>query len=112
VPKGILLKHKAVSTSYLSHRQLFRLTPFTRFLQFASYTFNVYITEIITTLLYGSCIYIPSEGDRRNDLARVINIIAVNCADITPTITRLLNPNSVRTLTTLALRGENVIYKD
>jgi non-ribosomal peptide synthetase component F len=55
---------------------------------------------------------VPSEGDRRDDLARVMNVMAVNCADIILTVARLLNPNSVRTLITLALGGENVMYED
>jgi amino acid adenylation domain-containing protein len=112
VPKGVLLEHNAVSTSCLGHGQVFGLTPFTRFLQFASYTFDVCITEIITTILYGGCVCVPSENDRRNDLSRVINAMVVNCADITPTVARLLTPECVPTLTTLALGGEHVNRED
>ncbi|KAF1935488.1 hypothetical protein EJ02DRAFT_439207 [Clathrospora elynae] len=112
VPKGVVVEHKAVSTSCLCQGRVFGLTPITRFLQFASYTFDVCITEIITTLVHGGCVCVPSEGDRRDDLARVINLMAVNCADLTPTVARLLSPGTVQNLATLALGGEPVTYED
>ncbi|KAH8727298.1 hypothetical protein GQ44DRAFT_577258, partial [Phaeosphaeriaceae sp. PMI808] len=53
VPKGVVLEHRAVATSCLGHGQEFGITGLSRVLQFASYTFDACIAEIITTLLCG-----------------------------------------------------------
>ncbi|EFQ91644.1 hypothetical protein PTT_11444 [Pyrenophora teres f. teres 0-1] len=73
VPKGVVLEHTAVATSCLVHGQEFGITGLSRVLQFASYTFDACIAEIITTLLCGGCICVPSDSDRRNSLAKAIS---------------------------------------
>ncbi|EFQ88754.1 hypothetical protein PTT_15252 [Pyrenophora teres f. teres 0-1] len=83
-PKGVVLEHRAVSTSCLSHGRAYGITDCTRALQFTAYTFDFCIAEIITTLLYGGCICIPSDSDRRNDLSKAINTMKVNWALLTP----------------------------
>ncbi|KAK1911237.1 hypothetical protein P3342_011839 [Pyrenophora teres f. teres] len=47
---------------------------------FTSYTFDFCMAEIITTLLYGGCICVPSDRDRRSDLAKAINAMGANWA--------------------------------
>ncbi|KAJ4354970.1 hypothetical protein N0V95_003349 [Ascochyta clinopodiicola] len=111
-PKGVVLEHRTVSTNCLGHGKAFGFTPHTRALQFASYTFDVCITEIITTLMFGGCVCIPSEDDRRDDLAKAINTMNVNWALLTPTVARVLVPSSVSTLETLVLGGEQVVHSD
>jgi amino acid adenylation domain-containing protein len=111
-PKGVVQRHQSAVTSCLGHGKTFGLTSNTRFLQFATYTFDASITEIITTLLYGGCVCVPSEEDRRDNLARFINSTRVNTANLTPTVARLLNPNSVPTLKYLVLSGEQVNLTD
>ena len=111
-PKGVVLEHQAVCTGCLSHGKAFGLSPHARFLQFAAFTFDVSITEIITTLLYGGSVCIPSEGDRRDNLAKAIYDMRVNWAYLTPTVARLLDPHTVPTLKTLILGGEEVSTSD
>ncbi|KAA8621075.1 nonribosomal peptide synthase [Pyrenophora tritici-repentis] len=74
-PKGVVLEHRAISTSCLTHGEAFGFSPSTRSLQFAAYTFDACITEIITALLFGACICVPSELDRRNDLSNISNTL-------------------------------------
>ncbi|KAF2471468.1 uncharacterized protein BDR25DRAFT_368329 [Lindgomyces ingoldianus] len=112
IPKGVVLEHRALSTSSLGHGKALGFTPYTRALQFASYTFDACIAEIITTLVFGGCVCVPSEDDRRNNLAKTINAMDVNWALLTPSVARLLEPQSILTLTTLLLGGEAVSYGD
>ncbi|KAE8853289.1 hypothetical protein HRS9122_00281 [Pyrenophora teres f. teres] len=112
MPKGVVLGHRAVATSCLGHGRAFGITELSRVLQFASYTFDACIAEIITTLLYGGCICVPSDNDRRNDLATAISTMDVNCALLTPSIARLLEPSSVPSLQMLVLQGEQVSFAD
>jgi amino acid adenylation domain-containing protein len=112
VPKGVILEHRAVSTSCLSHGSRFGFTSRTRTLQFSSYNFDASITEIITTLLYAGCICIPSECDRLGNLSDAINTLVVNFANLTPTVARTLQPDKVSSISTLALLGEQVDFTD
>ncbi|ENI04720.1 hypothetical protein COCC4DRAFT_40817 [Bipolaris maydis ATCC 48331] len=108
VPKGVVLEHGAITTSCLAHGKSMRLGPNSRALQFAAYTFDICIAEIFTTLIFGGCICIPSEDDRRNALSEFINNRNVNWAQLTPTVARLLDPLTVPTLKVLVLGGERV----
>ncbi|KAK3216152.1 hypothetical protein GRF29_8g2302175 [Pseudopithomyces chartarum] len=112
IPKGVVLEHRAISISGLGHGRAFGFTDCTRALQFASYTFDACIAEIMTTLVFGGCVCVPSESDRRNNLTKSINIMGVNWAFLTPTVARLLEPRFVPSLKTLVLGGEQVSSAD
>ncbi|KAE8823687.1 hypothetical protein HRS9122_10456 [Pyrenophora teres f. teres] len=79
---------------------------------FTSYTFDFCMAEIITTLLYGGCICVPSDRDRHSDLAKAINTMGANWALLTPSVAQLLNPSDVPTLKILVIGGEQVTSKD
>ncbi|CAE7222580.1 Destruxin synthetase, partial [Pyrenophora teres f. teres] len=79
---------------------------------FTSYTFDFCMAEIITTLLYGGCICVPSDRDRRSDLAKAINAMGANWALLTPSVAQLLNPSDVPTLKILVIGGEQVTSTD
>jgi thioester reductase-like protein len=77
-------------------------------LQFASYNFDVSIVDIVDTLIHGGCLCIPSESDRKNDVARAMNLMQVTWADLTPSFAMTFGPDDVPTLRTLVLAGEDV----
>lgn len=106
-PKAVIIDHGAVSSSTAGHGEAcgFTLWP-RRVLQFASYTFDACITEILTTLTHGGCVCVPSEAERMNDLPRFINDFKVDWALFTPSFAALLRPEQVPTLKTLVLGGE------
>ncbi|KAK1912672.1 hypothetical protein P3342_004608 [Pyrenophora teres f. teres] len=112
IPKGVVLEHRAVVTSCWGRGRAFGITNLSRVLQFASYTFDACMDEIITTLMYGGCICVPSDSDRRNDLVKAISTMDVSCALLTPSVARLLEPSSVPTLQMLVLQGEQVSFAD
>ncbi|KAL1799672.1 hypothetical protein ACET3X_000014 [Alternaria dauci] len=108
VPKGVVLEHRAIATSCLAHGKAMRLGPDSRALQFAAYTFDICIAEIFTVLIFGGCVCVPSDDDRRGALSEVINNSRVNWAQLTPTVARLLDPSTVTSLKVLVLGGERV----
>ncbi|KAH5617349.1 hypothetical protein HBI23_258410, partial [Parastagonospora nodorum] len=112
VPKGVVLEHRAVATSCLGHGNAIGVGQNTRALQFAAHTFDACIVEIITTLVHGGCVCIPSEYDRRNALSEAINTMKVNWAQLTPTVARLLDPQMTPSLELLVLGGERVNSAD
>ena len=63
-PKGVVLQHMAFVTSANAHGSRLGVDRNTRFLQFASYTFDNSLEEMFTTLQRGGCVCVPSEDDR------------------------------------------------
>jgi len=80
--------------------------PF-RFLQFASYTFDASLVEILTTLMMGGTVCVPRDEDRTNgNISVVMEQMGVNMALLTPSFARTLAPSDAPHLKTLILGGE------
>lgn len=111
-PKGVVIEHGSYSTNAMVHIRVFDLTPNSRTLQFSGYSFDVSIFEHLTVLIAGGCLCIPSESDRYNQLAQVAARMEVNSMFLTPSVARMLSPEQIPTLKTLALVGEPMHQAD
>ncbi|KAH8667321.1 hypothetical protein BGZ60DRAFT_564547 [Tricladium varicosporioides] len=107
-PKGIVLEHRSIATGLLAHGTQMGMGHHTRTFQFAAYTFDVSLEEIIATLILGGTVCVPSPFERMNDVAGAMTRMRVNWTELTPTVASLLDPSMVPTLRTLALSGESV----
>jgi amino acid adenylation domain-containing protein len=105
-PKGVILEHAAMVTSAHAHGTNLGVGPGTRFLQFASYTFDNSLEEMFTTLQRGGCVCVPSEDQRMNNLAGAIAELEANFMDLTPTVASLIKPAEVPSIKGMALGGE------
>lgn len=105
-PKAVVQSHGTIVTLFDSHAKALHVDETSRVFQFAAYTFDVSTMDIYTALMQGACICIPSEEDRRNNIAGAMNRMMVNWADLTPTIAKLIRPEEVPSLNTLVLAGE------
>ena len=105
-PKGTMIQHRSYCSGAKAHGPAMLIVPESRVLQFAAHTFDASLVEILTTLMTGGVVCIPSEEDRMNDIALVINHLRVNCAILTPSFIDFVNPNDVPGLKTLVLAGE------
>lgn len=108
MPKGILIPHRAFSSSIRGHGKVLRFTtgPGSRNFQFTAYTSDVSIGEIFTSLALGSCVCVPSDWDRKNNIAGAMRDFNVNWAFFTPSVATLLRPQEVPSLKTLVFGGE------
>lgn len=104
-PKGMIHTHASICTHALAHGEAMAYHS-ARVLQFAAHTFDVAIMDIFTTLLFGGCICIPSEEDRRTNITGFMNEMRVNHAILTPSFAGLIEPSEVPMLKTLAIGGE------
>lgn len=111
-PKGSVIEHAAFATSAQEHGKALLIKPASRVLQFASYSFDAVLVEILTTLTRGGCVCVPSEDERSNDLVGFINRHNINHAVITPSLARLLRPESIPGLRSLVLAGEAMTRED
>ncbi|KAE8344885.1 hypothetical protein BDV24DRAFT_160187 [Aspergillus arachidicola] len=105
-PKGIITEHSAFYSMAMANGKALNVTPATRMLQFASYTFDVSNRDMLITLMFGGCICIPSEIDRLNGLSGFMNRHSVNLASLTPSLASTLTPASCPSLQVLVLGGE------
>lgn len=106
VPKGVLVSHANAVSAQHHQVKIFGYTSESRLFDFASYSFDVAISNIFSILACGGCLCIPSEDDRRNHLERSIVSLHVNALDLTPSITQLLSPERLPEVRLLTLGGE------
>ncbi|SMY21059.1 unnamed protein product [Zymoseptoria tritici ST99CH_1A5] len=105
-PKISVIEHRSYCSSAAGHIRRIKLDQNSRVLQFSSYAFDTCIEDILSTLIVGGCICVPSEADRIGDLAGAITSLDVNWAHLTPSVANVLQPSNVPGLRVLALGGE------
>lgn len=105
-PKGVVVEHRAVSTSCVNHGAWLGFNPESRMLQFSSFTFDGCIAEIFTTLIHGGCICMPSDKARLADLPGAMKMMDVTIAFMTPTVSRMIQFAHLPSLRTLIIGGE------
>ena len=111
-PKGCVIEHSTCSTTMQQLGIFLGMDHTSRVLQHSSYTFDACILEILITLSVGGTICIPSDEEKMNNITAAINRMQVNLAFFTPSVARLISPDSVPTLKTLALGGEKMVQDD
>jgi amino acid adenylation domain-containing protein len=107
-PKGVMIEHSAICSSSLQHGRALKFGKQQRVLQFSSYTFDVSVMDILTTLIFGGCICVPSEEERFNDIVGFMNRTHVTLAVLTPSFVRHIQPDDVLHLQTLIMAGETL----
>ncbi|KAK7705578.1 NRPS [Diaporthe eres] len=105
-PKGIVQTHDAYCTGALGRAETIRRNEESRVLQFASYGFDPSIEDILTTLLYGGCVCVPSNSDRQGDIGLYIRQNACDFANLTPSFAATISPADVPSLKILMTSGE------
>ncbi|KAK3903068.1 hypothetical protein C8A05DRAFT_43642 [Staphylotrichum tortipilum] len=104
--QGTVIEHRAFCSSARAHAPALRIDGTCRVLQFAAHTFDASLVEILTPLIVGACVCIPSEYERLNDLAVAMNRMRVDHAVLTPSFVNFLTPAAVPGLRRLVLAGE------
>ncbi|KAL4821204.1 hypothetical protein BDW67DRAFT_179907 [Aspergillus spinulosporus] len=105
-PKGTLLEHRAYCSSAMVHGPRLLISPDSRVLQFAAYTFDASLAESLSPFMHGACVCVPNEDDRLNDIVGAIKRLRANYASLTPSFIEFLEPSMVPEIKTLILAGE------
>lgn len=111
-PKGTVIEHASYCSAVLAHRARLQINEETRSLQFASYSFDASLLEILTVLMAGGCVCVPDEQTRMDDIVGYINQANVTWTLLTPSLISTIEPSSVPTLKTLVLGGEAMSQRD
>ena len=105
-PKGSLLIHGGLATSLPAHGRASNWSKDSRTLQFSAHTFDVTLQELMTTLIFGGCVCIPSEEQRLNALTQSIRDLNANQLVMTFTVASTIDPSDVPSVKQLAVVGE------
>lgn len=105
-PKGCQIEHSAFCSGSVQHAEKACILPSSRVLQLASFVFDVSILEILTSLISGACICLPSTAAMQLGPAHLINDLAITWTFLTPSLAKMVQPSDIPKLKTLALGGE------
>ena len=83
-PKGVMISHSAATQALLAHER--HIPEFSRFLQFASPTFDVSVFEIFFPLFRGRTLICGNRRQLLNDLPGFINTMRVDAVELTPSV--------------------------
>ncbi|KAM5438484.1 NRPS cluster protein [Microsporum ferrugineum] len=108
MPKGFIIEHRAFCSSALARASMIQRNERSRVFQFAAFTFDPCMEDMLTTLIVGGCICIPNEDQKINDLAKCIRDLDANFLNVTPGVSDLLEPQDVPGLKILLLSGESM----
>jgi non-ribosomal peptide synthetase component F len=112
LPKGALVTHQNFSSAIQHQQHRLGIVPTSLVYDFVSYAFDVAWSNLIHTLTAEACLCIPSESDRRGNIAQSIQDLRANYAHLTPTVARTIDPAAVPGLQTMSLIGEPVSQAD
>ncbi|KAF2720006.1 acetyl-CoA synthetase-like protein, partial [Polychaeton citri CBS 116435] len=111
-PKGIGINHTAFSSSVRYQSPRFSFDSRTRVFDFVSYSFDIAWFNFVHTFVKGACLCIPSEFERKNDLAGSIGRTRSTFAFLTPSVARALDPAELPALQMIAFGGEPLRLSD
>jgi amino acid adenylation domain-containing protein len=112
VPKGAIITHQNHVTALLHQTSMLGLGAESRIYDFSAYSFDISIFNTFAALTLGGCLCVPSERQRRNEVAQSMTSFAATFVYLTPTVARQLSPDETPTLETLAFIGEALHTRD
>ncbi|KAJ5770020.1 uncharacterized protein N7511_002071 [Penicillium nucicola] len=110
--KGCVIEHQQFLTGSRAQQKASGMDSNDRVLQLASFTFDVSILEIITSLIAGACVCIPNDQQRSQGPAFCIQQFHITWAFLTPSLVKSMHPSQVPTLKFLVLGGEAVLEEN
>lgn len=106
-PKGAMVSHSSYIVSADRQIEAFSLDSSSRVLQASSYAFDVSMAEILTTLIAGATICVPSDIEENQMVLTGVCPISVSHAFLTPSLASGLDATRASSwLQTLVMAGE------
>ncbi|KAI1406965.1 hypothetical protein F5Y13DRAFT_207113 [Hypoxylon sp. FL1857] len=107
-PKGISYSHGALATACAGQGPTLLMNPSSRVMQISSYSVDIALSEIFTTLVNGGCICVPSAAERITDFSGAARRMRVNWTYLTPTLSRKLDPESLPDIAVVCFRTRHL----
>ncbi|KAL5360425.1 hypothetical protein BJX96DRAFT_175281 [Aspergillus floccosus] len=85
-PKGAIISHANYASAIAHQQKGLDFREFDRVFDFASYAFDAAWCNMIHAMMIGGCLCIPSEEERKADVAAALRKYEVNYAVLTPSV--------------------------
>lgn len=107
--KGVMIQHAGVCNLALAQVEAFVLDSSSRTLQFASFSFDASVSEILTSLLSGGTLYLARLETLMSipDLLQTLQKHAITAVTLPPSVLAMLPSEQLPNLKTLVSAGEN-----
>ncbi len=107
-PKGVMLRHRGLCNLTHSQIQDFAVTPDSRVLQFASFSFDASVSEIFMALLTGATLYLASRDTLLStpDLIELFQREKITTVTLPPSLLKVLPTEGLEHLATIISAGE------
>jgi len=108
-PKGVMIEHRAIVNLSLRWAELFQVQPNSRVLQFGSFSFDLSIGEIATTLVSGACLYLANQETLLPSQVLVDFLVQhkITHSFLSPSALSVLPPATLPDLQYLSVGGES-----
>ncbi|KAI1770539.1 hypothetical protein F4818DRAFT_259194 [Hypoxylon cercidicola] len=106
--KGISYSHGALATACVGQGPTLLLNPSSRVMQISSYSVDIALSEVFTTLVNGGCVCVPSASERITGFSEAARRMRVNWTYLTPTLSRKLDPESLPNLAVVCFRTRHL----
>lgn len=108
IPKGALNSHRGLCNLTTTHIEAFEVTPRSRVLQFASWSFDAMISELAMSLCSGACMCLcPAEAMLPGPpLTEVITTLQITHITLPPAALQYLEPAELPTLSHVVTAGD------
>ncbi|KAK0377261.1 AMP-binding enzyme [Colletotrichum limetticola] len=102
--KGIIFHHAALSSAFVTQGHALNLNQESRTMQLSSFNVDTALIELLSTLVHGGCVCIPSSVDRTSDIVGAARRMEVNWSYMTPVLARKISPAAIPSLRTICFR--------
>jgi amino acid adenylation domain-containing protein len=107
-PKGTLLMHEGVAVATKAINAVTQTNMLHRFLWVPNYTFDGSLDTLFTALSVGATLCVAPQTEIGANLTGLINSMEINRANMTPSMTALIDPKEVPSLKVLLTGGEAI----
>ncbi|KAF7133605.1 hypothetical protein CNMCM5793_004734 [Aspergillus hiratsukae] len=105
-PKATVMEHRAICANHAGQNSVCPFEPSTRHFAFSSHAFDISVDELLSPMMAGACVCIPSETDRVSRLAEVAAELQVTRASLASSVARVITPQEIPTMKTMVIGGE------
>ncbi|RYO92776.1 hypothetical protein DL762_001482 [Monosporascus cannonballus] len=104
--KATAYSHGALAMACVGQGPALRICASSRVMQLSSYSVDIALSEILTTLIHGGCVCVPSAPERLADFTGAAQRMNVNWTYLTPPLSRKLNPEKLTGLAVVCFRQD------
>ena len=106
VPKGVVMPNRQVAGYAVTMAKAYRYDQNSRIFSFASYTFDVFISDFFGGLSAGATLCFTPQTATMDDLAGLLNVTRSTHINLTSSVASMLNSHELPHLQSLILTGE------